>query len=367
MYDNAGFKKDSGFKPIIQNMIRPTLPEFGKIKIGGKESKVRTTGNGKEWQAPVKFDHFVLTTLERGDDGNFIRDDALHSSLSEKYGDKPTRIPIRLLYNDPAMNFPSRMVCYKGKTVVCSGDGLQASRVTDSGNKTVSCPCDHCDPAYNGDAPCKMNGVLSCIIEGTEKLGGVYKFRTTSFNTIQSITSSLYWIQQQTRGILAGLPLELVMNTKTGNNPKDGKPVKVFYVTVEFFGDISKLLTEAKDIRREEAEYSRDIKLIEATAHEIVENDTNEQLSDPEEFYPEPSIIEGIPSETITENGTVVDVKTGEILEEASGTDFELTPTTPATPAAQVKPQPAVAKKAAIVKPEPKLVTVPADDDDDVF
>ena len=119
----TGFKKETGLKSIIQNMLRPTLPEFGKIKIGGK-GETRKTSNGKEFQIPVKFDYFVITTLQRDETGNFIKDEVLHKALSEKYGTEHfTRIPIRLLYNDPSMNFPSRLVCYKGKSAVCSGDG----------------------------------------------------------------------------------------------------------------------------------------------------------------------------------------------------------------------------------------------------
>ena len=367
MYGNSAFKT-STLKPIIQNIIRPTLAEFGKIKIGGKGETRKKNNSDDTWQIPVKYDHFVITTLVRGEDNNFIKDTALHQRLLEKYGAEPKRIPIRLLYNDPAMNFPSRLVCYKGKTQVCSGDGENANRKTEQGMKTVPCPCNHFGPEYEGTEPCKMNGVLSCVIEGTEKLGGVYKFRTTSFNSVQSITTSLFWIQNQTKGILAGLPLELVLNTKTGTNPKTGKAEKIHYVTIEFIGNIQNLLSESTELQKQEAAYSREIKLIEAQAEEIVRNDMDSELSNPEEFYPEKAVMDG-ETETMLADGTKVDTETGEILEETPGTEFEVK----AVKSEAVKTEPvkkAVKKPAPVatpVEPEPRDEDVPEETEEDVF
>jgi len=340
-------------KPFIKQ-LRMALPEFGKIKIGGKDSKVRKTESGREWQAPVKFDHFVITSLEKDEHKNFIKDEEIHKTL----GDEPKRIPIRLLYNTWYLNFPTKYSCFKGDDEICKGDGENAIRKTDKGDEYVTCPCDHADKDYAGNYPCKRSGCLSCIIDGTERLGGVYKFRTSSFNATNAISASLLWIFTQTHGILAGIPFDLVLNTKTGKEPKTNKTVKVIFATIEFRAGIAALIQEAKEIRQLEAGYANEIKLIESQASETVMRDLDEQTSDPEEFYPEPAIIEGIPGETITENGTKVNTDTGEILEETSGTDFELTPKTE-----PVKPQAA----GRVKRPEPKPVTVPADEDDDVF
>jgi hypothetical protein len=50
---------------MIRTLV-PRLPERGKIKIGGLDPRARTAQSGREWQPPVKYDHFVITTLRRG-------------------------------------------------------------------------------------------------------------------------------------------------------------------------------------------------------------------------------------------------------------------------------------------------------------
>lgn len=267
--------------PMLKSGIRPVLPEFGKIKIGAKSEKLLQKKDGSgTWQPPEKHDYFTITTLERGKDNNFLKDENIHKIIGS---DKPTRIPIRLLYNDPAMNFQSRFVCYKGKSVQCMGDGEKAFT---SDNQEITCPCEKSEPGYTGTDVCKMNGVLSCIIEGTEKLGGVYKFRTTSFNAIQGLTSALAFIFWQTKGILAGIPLELVISKKDGANPKTGEPVKVIFVTLEYKGNIQRLLDEAIEVRKIDSTYETKIKQL---TGEILEDELKKELSEPEEFYPEPA------------------------------------------------------------------------------
>ena len=71
---------------ISEKLLAPRVQELGKIKIGGK-GPVRTSSGGKEFQPPKKFDHFVVTTRERGEDGNFLRDDQVHAH--PKVGEKP--------------------------------------------------------------------------------------------------------------------------------------------------------------------------------------------------------------------------------------------------------------------------------------
>src|SRR3954464_7329989 len=106
----------------IKNLF-PQLPERGKIKIG-KKGPVRQSGGGRDFQPPVKLDHFIVTSLTRGEDGNFLPDKA----IMDKLGPKPTEIPIRLIYDDPTLNFPTRYACYIGRALWCSGDGEVAVR-----------------------------------------------------------------------------------------------------------------------------------------------------------------------------------------------------------------------------------------------
>src|SRR5262249_46317696 len=161
----------------------PRLVERGKIKIGQKGAMVRSQ-RGREFQPPQKLDHFVVTTLERGPDGNFLRDAEIHA----RFGASPTELPIRLLYDDPVRNFMTRYACYVGRSLWCTGDGEVATRISerpldlykDGTRRTdfvaeprqVECTCERQLPTYTGRVDrCKMNGLLSCILDDVPVVG----------------------------------------------------------------------------------------------------------------------------------------------------------------------------------------------------
>lgn len=268
--------------------LMPSLPERGKIKIGVKGA-IMTTRAGKEFQPPQKLDHFVVTTLDRGGDGNFLRDLEIHSRL----GDRPTELPIRLLYDDPTINFPTRYACYVGRSLWCSGDGEVAMRADKGQPRQVECPCPRKEPGYAGNDGCKMNGVLSVLLECGRGIGGVWKFRTTSYNSIVGIMSSLTFIHNVTGGILANIPLRLVVRPKQAAKP-DGSPVLIYFVSVEFDGEMSHLQSLAHRIALDRARTHVSIREIEAEARKLLAlpppnaplagDDANDIV---DEFYPE--------------------------------------------------------------------------------
>jgi hypothetical protein len=235
--------------------------------------------------------------LARGADGNFLRDEAIHAVL----GDKPTEIPIRLLYDDPAINFPSRYACFVGRSLFCAGDGETAVRQINGMGATVECTCERADLAYGGTDKCKMNGALSVMIDGVGGLGGVWKFRTTSYNSILGIMSSLSFLRSVTGGPLAGLPLKLVIREKQGVTPK-GEPVTIFVVAVEFAGDLSELMAHGHRVALERAKTHMSITHIEDEARRVL------ALAPPdvplpgdivddvvEEFYPAQAVVTDAP------------------------------------------------------------------------
>lgn len=197
MKSGNGIVPASGRRPNMIKGLVPSLPERGKIKIGMKGATIRSR-RGVDFQPPQKLDHFVVTTLERGKDGNFLPD----AALMERLGDKPTEIPVRLLYDDPTLNFPTRLACFVGRTLWCAGDGETATRLTElpaqvEGDRVelkphqVSCPCHRQDPAYTGRDKCKMNGALNVLIDGAGGLGGVWKFRTTQLDRRDHVVSGV--------------------------------------------------------------------------------------------------------------------------------------------------------------------------------
>jgi len=273
----------------IKNLV-PGLTERGKIKIGEKGDWVKSRG-GKDFQLPKKLDHFLITTMERdARTGNFLQDTELMENLA---GDGPlTRIPIRLLYNDIELNFQTRYSCYSGTQLVCYGDGQDAYRLNkDQARDRVPCPCQAQDPKYNGQYKCKINGTLSCIIDSAEIVGGVWKFRTTSYNSVVGILSSLTLIRRISGGYLAGLPLDLTIAPKTVNNPIDGKAQTVWVVNIEFKGSVQALRDEGYRYALEDKKHDLRIADIEAEAKRLLSPDAagfNEIAEDVKtEFYPQ--------------------------------------------------------------------------------
>lgn len=320
--------------PMIKNLT-PGLAEAGKIKIGVK-GQVRKTKDGKgEYQLPQKLDHFVVTSLVRDESGNFGRDDAIHQLI----GDKPTRIPIMLLFDEIHRNFQSRYACYDGKKLWCSGDGEQANRA--GCDEPVSCPCERSDTATPAKSRCKLNGVLSVIIRGTDKFGCVWKFRTTSYNTIQSITSSLYLIQQITGGPLAGLDLDMVLLPKAASDP-DGNQQTIYVVGIEYVGGMEKLRDAGLKLATSAAAHRK--LLTEAmvrAADDAMAAELSENADDVvEEHYPEndPNYVAPVPPMIDLDDGSTVDTETGEVTEFEPVDEPEPEPTTGQAPGTEPKP-----------------------------
>ena len=279
--------------PQIRSII-PGLPEIGKIKIGMK-GRMTTSQSGKSFQLPQRIDHFIITTLERGQDGNFLRDGKLH----EKLGEKPTVIPIRLLYDDPALNFQSRWACFTGTQLWCTGDGQNAIRKKKDGTRHGRpCPCERAQPDFNADKyRCKPSGVLSVILDDMQLVGGVYKFRTTSYNSVVNIMSSMALIQRITGGILSGIKINMAVRPKTVLIPGSQKTMTVHVVSLEYPGSIKQLTDEGYKMALEGARNQKRIEYIEEEAKRQIagnllmsETDTEQDVA--EEFYPE-SVING--------------------------------------------------------------------------
>ncbi len=201
---------------MIKNGITPRFAEVGKIKIGGK-GKETTSSGGKKFQTPVRFGEFVVTTTEKGSDGNYLRDEIMTTHLSEYNGGKDRKIheiPIRLPWDSIDMNFFTSFQYYAGNKCQCRGDGETAIRyAADGSEKKISCNPDTCPlltPDDKGATKCKVSGILSCQIPlGKMEVGGIYRFRTHSWNTVSAILAALEYLKENTRGILQGLPLKL--------------------------------------------------------------------------------------------------------------------------------------------------------------
>lgn len=250
---------------IVKN-LSPGLTECGKIKIGARGKSI-TSAKGKSFQPPTKLDHFRVTTLERGMDGNFKIDQAVH----KLYGEQPRSLPIYLLYDEIELNFQARYNCFHGKNLWCAGDGEGALRMENGGRLEVACPCERQAPDYPGEDRCKLYGSLSVIVAGVERVGGVWKFRTTSYNSIVGIMSSLALMKRITGGPLSGIPLDMTLSPKTGINPITGDAVSIFVVGLEFKGNLEALKQYGVKQALEHATHAERIRQIEFEARRFIE------------------------------------------------------------------------------------------------
>jgi hypothetical protein len=255
---------------MIKGLI-PQLAERGKIKIGEKGPE-QTSAKGKKWRLPVKLDHFIITTMERDKEDQLIRNtglmDRLFSLQSPAMQEtrKLREIPIRLLYDEIELNFQTRLACYRsckltGETVErlrcwCSGDNEKAQRLQQDGAfQEINCPCERCEPGYDKADKCKFLGTLQCLIDGTDRIGGVWKFRTTGWNSVNAIYASLLLIKDITGGgrrnaqdmpigPLAGIPLKMVISPKTvmiPAGPQKGQNQIIQVVSIEYAGSLEAL------------------------------------------------------------------------------------------------------------------------------
>ena len=261
------------------------LPEIGKIKIGNK-GETRTGSKG-EYRLPQKLDHFIITTNEKDGKDDFIIDSELHAIL----GDEPKELKIRLLYNEPELNFYTRYSIFQGNKCICEGDGENFYWLNEATGEMEAgkVPVKQLDPNYKGKDKCKPNGVLQCVIEGANTIGGVWKFRTTSWNSVVSIQTGLAFIRQLTGGQLAGVPLTLALRAK--NVLVEGKSTKIYVVNIEYRGSIESLQETTYKLLTSTANYSAKLQMIEQNAMKQLKESPNDFDTDTDdviaEFYPE--------------------------------------------------------------------------------
>lgn len=255
--------------------MQPALKEIGKIKIGRKGEK--KTGSG--YRLPEKFDHFEITTVLRDGNGNLLPD-----PIMKMLCESPKELSVMLLYNDPTLNFVTRYNEYKGGKCMCQGDGIEARTL--EGEK-IECNPETCQKFQQ--KKCKPNGILSVILTESPRLGGVYKFRTTSYNSIRSILSSLFFISSLTGGVLAMIPLKLTVTPQTVQ-PKDSQTAQTIYVVnIEFPGTAQQLLEKTVEVSKYQMGMRIQIQQLESQARlALTEPETEAEIKDVvDEFYPE--------------------------------------------------------------------------------
>jgi len=215
-----------------------TPPVLGRISIGKVVER-----NGK--RLPEKDDQFTITSQVQNQDGWLLH--PLDEELRQGAQNKLRNIPIRLLFNEPDLNFRADYSLFDRSTgrPLCVGNGEACKRQCEDGIKTLPCPSpDGCSLAQ-GNA-CKPYGRLNVVIGDDDPLGS-FLFRTTGFNSIRTLAARLQYLQAISGNRLAYLPLELRLRGKS-TRQSHGTPIFYADITVRSGMDMDATLLAAREL-----------------------------------------------------------------------------------------------------------------------
>jgi len=227
-----------------------TPPLLGRISIGKVVEK-----NGK--RLPEKDDQFTITSQVQSKDGWLPH--PLDEVLRKEQGGKIRNIPIRLLFNDPDLNFRAEYSLFDRTTgrPLCVGDGQNCKRQTEEGIKSFPCPSPDACPLAKGNA-CKPYGRLNVALGDDDPLGS-FVFRTTGFNSIRTLSARLQYFQAISGNRLSCLALELRLRGKSTRQSL-GTPIYYVDITPRSALSTEEMLLQAKqlDEARRQAGFDQD-------------------------------------------------------------------------------------------------------------
>ena len=197
-----------------------TPPVLGRISIGKVVEK-----NGK--RLPEKDDQFTITSQIQGREGWLPH--PLDETLRKEQGEKIRNIPIRLLFNDPDLNFRAEYSLFDRTTgrPLCVGNGDTCKRQTEEGVKSFPCPSPDSCPLAKGNA-CKPYGRLNVALGDDDPLGS-FIFRTTGFNSIRTLSARLQYFRAISGNRLSCLALELRLR---GKSTRQSLGTPIYYVDI---------------------------------------------------------------------------------------------------------------------------------------
>jgi len=259
-----------------------TPPVLGRISIGKVIEK-----NGK--RLPEKDDQFTITSQVQGKDGWLPH--PCDDGIRKAQGGKIRSIPIRLLFNEPDLNFRAEYSLFDRNTgrPLCVGDGEKCKRQSEEGIKSLPCPSpDGCVLAKGG--ACKPYGRLNVAIGDDDPLGS-FVFRTTGFNSIRTLSARLQYFQAISGNRLACLPLELRLRGKS-TRQSHGAPIYFVDLTTRSGMTLAEALAEARQADAERQAASFDQAALDAAARVGLANGAFEESEEEggavvEEFFPE--------------------------------------------------------------------------------
>lgn len=258
-----------------------TPPTLGRISIGKVIEK-----NGK--RLPEKDDQFTITSQVQGKDGWLLH--PLNDELRQGKDDKLRSIPIRLLFNEPELNFRADYTLFDRQSgrPLCVGNGETCKRLGKDGIQSLPCPSPDACTLAKGNA-CKPYGRLNVVIGDEDSLGS-FVFRTTGFNSIRTLAARLQYLQAISGNRLACLPLELRLRGKS-TRQSHGTPIFYVDITVRSGVSMEEALLAARELDEARKAAGFDQAALDATArlglgNGAFEDDGEDSGAIAEEFFP---------------------------------------------------------------------------------
>ncbi|WP_085633580.1 hydrolase or metal-binding protein [Pseudomonas sp. R16(2017)] len=258
-----------------------TPPVLGRISIGKVTEK-----NGK--RLPEKDDQFTITSQVQGKNGWLLH--PLNDGLRQGKDDKLRSIPVRLLFNEPELNFRADYTLFDRQSgrPLCVGNGETCKRVTLEGMQSLPCPSPDACPLAKGNA-CRPYGRLNVVIGDDDPLGS-FMFRTTGFNSIRTLAARLHYFQAISGNRLACLPLELRLRGKS-TRQSHGTPIFYVDLTVRSGMEMAEALQAASELDAQRQATGFDQAALDEAAQRGFANGAFEDSEEDtgtivEEFYP---------------------------------------------------------------------------------
>lgn len=283
-----------------------TPPVLGRISIGKVIEK-----NGM--RLPEKDDQFTITSQVQTKEGWVLH--PMDEQLRKEQGGKIRSIPVRLLFNDPDLNFRAEYCLFDRSSgrPLCVGNGETCKRSTSEGLQSLPCPSpDGCPLAKGGN--CKPYGRLNVAIGDDDQLGS-FVFRTTGFNSIRTLTARLSYLQALSGNRLACLPLEIRLR---GKSTRQSHGTPIYYVDLILRSGLSmeEALIQANTLDQTRRDTGFDQAALDAAAREGLLNgafeDSDEDVEQVlEEFYPETAVAEPAASQPISRGYSSRKARTG--------------------------------------------------------
>ena len=272
--------------PLALNKgVTLTPPVIGRITMGHTVVK----GEGKA--LPVKDDHFSLTTLFQDKKTRVWETHPLQKEISTA-NEKLRAIPVRIAYNDIKLTLHNSFSAFdtqKGR-VLCAGNGIKARRVTEDGVREMDCPRpEACE--FGQRQRCKNMSRAYFQVEGQDDELGVFILRTTSFNSLNYLGTRLAQLSGYTGGRLAGLPMMLVMKTKT-TTQSFREPIQFADLVTRPGMTLAMAVKQAADYQATMAELQLSIEgMEEALRAGLANSDFSDEIEDADEWISDDDLL----------------------------------------------------------------------------